>query len=178
MADSDPNYRDFYGVDLPDNWLNTFYKLRPIAADRGVPSQIQYFENMSEAMAKSCTGEVVVVTQTPESMGDYVRDGKNIWATKERPALLASLRAGKITRFLVVEYDHWDNIWELDLETNTRGGRVDPGSLLSRRSGATEEEDGLWRRAGCSSGLPQRLRDGDPFSDDYSKFSDGLVNPN
>ncbi|KAM7199495.1 hypothetical protein V8F20_005679 [Naviculisporaceae sp. PSN 640] len=177
MADSNPQYQDFYGVDLPDNWLHTFYKLRPIAADRGVPSQIQYFENMSEAMAKSCTGEVVVVTQTPESMEDYVRDGKNIWATKERPALLASWRARKISRFLVVKYEEWDNIWELDLETNTLGRRVDPRDLLSRRSSGSDE-DHLWSRAACSSGLPQRLSDGDQFSDDYSKFSNGLVNPN
>ncbi|KAM7184014.1 hypothetical protein V8F33_013245, partial [Rhypophila sp. PSN 637] len=164
MADQDPaNFLDFYDIENKDNWLHTFLALPPIPEDRGVPTHIQYFENMSEAMAKSCTGEVVVVSQTPEDMGRYVRDGLNIWASKERPALMANQAAGKISRFLVVEYGKWNNIWEFDIKSNARGNKVDPKDLKSR------ELHALWRRA-CSSGVAQKLSAGDQFADDYKYF--------
>lgn len=142
-----------------------------IPADRNVPTMIQYFENMSEAMARSCTGEVVVVSQTPDDMGRYLTY-ENIWKNKERPALLNLEAQGKISRFLVVDYNNRDDIWEFDLGNNQRGNKVPPGDLLSRRHLEEETESfKLMHRDACeSTGLAQRPPQGDPFTDDYSNF--------
>jgi hypothetical protein len=47
-------YKDFYGVFEETNWLHSITKLPEDPSDRGVPTTIQYFENMSEAMARTC----------------------------------------------------------------------------------------------------------------------------
>jgi hypothetical protein len=171
MADNNPEFRDFYGIDKEDNWLNSIDKLQKEDIDKGVPPTIQYFENMSEAMARSCSGEVVILTQTPDSMHRYSYF-PNIWWNKERRALDALRRQGKISRFLVADYDDPTKIWEFDIVDNKIGNRVDESTLLSRGLEQNETETGrLVQRAVCeSSGLAQMPRYGDPFSDDYSLF--------
>ncbi|OIW22416.1 hypothetical protein CONLIGDRAFT_222956 [Coniochaeta ligniaria NRRL 30616] len=166
-----PRYKDFYGITETDNWLHSIMGMPLIPADRNVPTMIQYFENMSEAMARSCSGEVVVVSQTPDDMARYLAT-ENIWKNKERPALLNLQAQGKISRFLVVDYDNRDDIWEFDLANNQRGNKVPPADLLSRRQ-LEEETEGfrLMHRDACdSTGLAQRPPQGDPFADDYSNF--------
>ncbi|KAK4118093.1 hypothetical protein N657DRAFT_694647 [Parathielavia appendiculata] len=175
IMETDPRfngqYRDFYGIDRAGNWLNSIYTLKKTLADRGVPPTIQYFENMSEAMARSCSGEVVIMTQTPGTMGQYAFNGPNIWWNKERPALLSLKAQGKITRFLVVNWNNPNEIWELDLDSNQRGARVDPGALMSRDLHNETEATRLLHRAVCeSSGLAEMLAVGDPFTDNYDLF--------
>lgn len=102
MAQEDKSQytKDFYGIDEKDNWLHSIIGL-PINKNEA-PSMIQYFENMSEAMAQACSGEVVVMTQTSDKMGQYVVGDENIWKNKERPALQGLIKQGRVTRMLVV----------------------------------------------------------------------------
>lgn len=165
MANQDNKFKDFYGVHEPNNWLHSFYQLPQIPADNGAPTEIQYFENMSEAMARSCSGEVVIMTQTPRDMAQYLQV-PNIWRNKERPALISLHRQGKISRFLIVDWNNMDNIYEFDIETNVAGTVLIPANSLRSR------DMDLHDRAACdSTGLDQMLPKGDPFSDDYSVFA-------
>jgi hypothetical protein len=173
MAETSNQYQDFYGIDKEDNFLNSIDKLQMDSAiDKGVPPTIQYFENMSEAMARSCSGEVVILSQTPETMHRYTYF-PNIWWNKERRALDALRKQGKISRFLVADYDDPTKIWEFDIVDNKIGNRVDESTLLSRslEQNETEASRLLQRQAcGTSNGLAQMHAKGDPFSDDYSLF--------
>ena len=140
-----------------------------------MPPRVQYFENMSEAMAKKCRGEVVIMTQTPTELPSYEKGEPrwpNIWASKERPALLASIRDGLVTRVLVVDYNNHAQIRAINLENFADLGEVQPSDLLSRDLHANETvEERMLRRDAClSSGLAQRLAAGDPFADRYDLF--------
>ncbi len=178
MQDNDPSngrvpFLDFYGIEEPDNWMHSAYALRKHPPDKGIPTHIQYFRAMSEAMARSCSGEVVVISQTPADMGRYGNpNDPNIWWQKEKPALEALIQRGVINRMLVADYNNLDDIWNFDLKTSTRGSKVAPGSLNSKRSLNESEEVKAIRRALCetSSGMPQRLSQGDQFSDPYQLF--------
>jgi hypothetical protein len=64
---------------------------------------------MSEAMAKMCTGRVIVMTQTPQTLADY-RPGRqhepdsrrnNIFWSHERPVLVDGMRSGRVELFAV-----------------------------------------------------------------------------
>jgi hypothetical protein len=97
-------------------------------------------------------------------MDTYMRS-ENIWKNKERPALINLWRQNKITRFLVVDWNNMDDIYEFDIENNLTGGKV-PASSLNRR------DMDLHAREVCeSTGLDQMPPQGDPFSDDYSQFA-------
>ncbi|KAH8895444.1 hypothetical protein GQ53DRAFT_820275 [Thozetella sp. PMI_491] len=173
MSDLDSRYQNFYGIYDDHNWLHSIVDMPLIPADRNVPTQIQYFENMSEAMAQSCLGEVTIVSQTPKDMKRYM-DTENIWKNKERPALINLLDQGKIDRFLVVDYNSPSDIWEFDIRNNQAGEKVKESDLKSRQLAEAEEDtEGfkLLHRASCSStGLDDMPPDGDPFSDPYSNF--------
>ncbi len=51
--------------------------------------KIAYFENMSRAMAQKCTGQIYLLTQTPQDLNRYrnAPDFPNIWITTEWEAL-------------------------------------------------------------------------------------------
>ncbi len=170
-------YQDFYGIDQATNWLHSIDLLPTEAVDNKVPPRIQYFENMSEAMAKRCKGEVVIVTQTPLLMNLYDETGPyypNIWANKEKPALIQRKKDNLITRFLLVDYDDPTSIWEYDLEDDGLVAEVPASALLSRDLHANETDEArLLVRDVCeTSGLAQRLAKGDPFADKYDLFFD------
>ena len=170
MATADPDqYRDFYGIEESGNWLHSIKDLPLVPADDDTPTMTQYFQNMSEAMAKLCSGEVVVMTQTPTVMS-YYEKVKNIWSNKELPALRSLAAEGKISRVLVVDYDDNDKIWILDLATLDNKDPVEPSTLVSRAHD-TEEARLLHRDACGSSGLAQMPAAGDPFADPYSLFA-------
>ncbi|KAH7304439.1 hypothetical protein B0I35DRAFT_414486 [Stachybotrys elegans] len=170
---SSARFKDFYGIQEPDNWLHSIEGMPLIPSDRGVPTMIQYFENVSEAMARSCSGEVVLVSKTPLAMRQYLYS-ENIWKNKERPALMNLNEQGKISRFLLVNYNNMDEIWEYDIENSQRGNRVSPEDLLYRRDQDMEHESEEFRilhRDACdTSGLGQRPSQGDPFADNYNNF--------
>jgi hypothetical protein len=105
------------------------------------------------------------MSQTPKEMDRYMRF-ENIWKNKERPALINLKKQGKITRFLVVDWNNKNDIYDFDIETNLAGGKVPASSLQSRR------DMDLHNRAACdSTGLTQMPPQGDPFSDAYSRFA-------
>jgi hypothetical protein len=58
MADNDAMFKDFYGVFDRTNWLHSIVGMDEIPSDKAVPTFIQYFENMSEAMARSCVCQI------------------------------------------------------------------------------------------------------------------------
>lgn len=66
------------------------------------PYKIEYFENMSRAMALKCTGQIYLLTQTPQDLNRYTRapDFPNIWVTTEWEALKNHLAL--LTRNLIV----------------------------------------------------------------------------
>ncbi|KAJ9143040.1 hypothetical protein NKR23_g6753 [Pleurostoma richardsiae] len=82
------NYRllNYYGIFLPDNRLYPISRLEEIEID-GKPTSpyFQYFENMSRAMARMCTGQIYLLTQTPENVQQYRTEAftPNIWASTE-----------------------------------------------------------------------------------------------
>lgn len=164
MERAELQYRDFYGIFEP-GWLNSIVPLPKI---NGVPATIVYFENMSEAIAQSCKGEVVIITQSPRNMKQYVDGsrGENIWKNKERPALEMLWRKKVVTKFYVVDYNNMDDAYEFNIVTSTltTGIRVSANVLVSRGE--------LDKRADCSSSGLDALSamPGDPFSDSYSKF--------
>ena len=161
MESAELQYRDFYGIYNP-GWLNSIVGLGKIGS---VPAPIIYFENMSEAIAQSCSGEVVVMSQSPHDMKQYIDGtrGENIWKNKERPALEILWRRKIVTKFYVVDYDNMDDIYEFNIVTSTTGEKV-PSSVLTSR-GLLES------RASCdSNGLDSMPPQGDPFSDPYSLF--------
>ncbi|KAK3367562.1 hypothetical protein B0H63DRAFT_535558 [Podospora didyma] len=183
MSQQYPRFKDFYGIDEPTNWLHSIQELPTVPNE--TPPQIVYFENMSEAMARSCSGEVVVMSQTPKDMGRYLTY-ENIWKNKEKPALENLQRQGKVGRVLIVDYNNPNDIWEFDLARNAIkdvNKKIPASQLLSRRHEEEEEEEEeededeaeyarlLRREDVCdSSGVAQRPAAGDPFTDDYSKF--------
>lgn len=111
MSRQSPNYNDFYGIYEPGNWL---YKIKQLPEDFPPYPATRYFENMSQAMAETCTGEVVIITHRPQDMAkystlpyDFSSSYENIWGNKERPALRNSFRAGRVTRFYLVDIRTW-----------------------------------------------------------------------
>ncbi|KAL8366131.1 hypothetical protein RB595_004754 [Gaeumannomyces hyphopodioides] len=171
MAQDSPNrYQDFYGLYERDNWLNSIDSIPTTRSS--VPPPIVYFENMSEAMAQSCSGEVVIMSMSTDDMKRYIDGPPNIWRNKERPALLALKRQGKISRFLLVDYDSPQRVYTFDIETNERG-RLHLDPLESRSLDGLHLDEGL-RKRDCGSqsdGLAQMPPMGDPFADDYSVFA-------
>lgn len=168
-------YQDFYGIDVDGNWLKSINDLPTEPVDKNVPPRIQYFQNMSGAMAKMCRGEVVIMTQTPSNLRIYEDGGSqwpNIWATTERPALLELIAKGDITRVIVANYYDPDIMRAINLETFQDLGEVLPSQLQFRDLHDNETADArlLVRDACSSSGLPQRLAAGDPFADRFDLF--------
>ncbi len=171
MADGDPKFKDFCSIYKDTNWLHSTVGLPLGPADKDVPTTIQYFENMLEAMARSCSGEVVIMSQTPGLMSFYMYE-ENIWKNMERPAPEILKKQGKITRFLIVDYNDPTQIWVFNIAENQQLAKVSPGDLLSRSLHQNETAAGrLLQRAACeSSGLAQVPPQGDPFSDNYALF--------
>ncbi|KLU89885.1 hypothetical protein MAPG_08854 [Magnaporthiopsis poae ATCC 64411] len=166
MATESPDrYRDFYGLYKSDNWLNSIDGIRKQPGQ--TPPPIEYFENMSEAMAQSCEGEVVIMSMSTHDMGRYLTGEPNIWRNKERPVLRALKNQDVVTRFLVVDYDPPNRVYEFDIETNMRGHIIPDSELQSRGLAGVE---GLQKRDCTSDGLGSMPPMGDPFADDYSNF--------
>lgn len=78
----------YYGIFDPTNRL---YKISQLGNVPGTskPARIQYFENMSRAMANKCTGNIYLYSQTPENLLQYGTPplAPNIWHNVELTAL-------------------------------------------------------------------------------------------
>lgn len=83
---------NYYGIFDPDNRLYPISELGNIPNTKK-PAYIQYFENMSRAMANMCTGQIYLLTQTPENLQQYSKPplSPNIWSTTEHKALTSHL---------------------------------------------------------------------------------------
>lgn len=164
MQAESSKHRDYYGIFEP-GWLHSIVDLGKIGT---VPATIVYFENMSKAIADSCSGEVVIITQSPRNMKQYVDGtrGENIWKNKERPSLRSLYHEKIVTKFFVVDYNNMEDAYEFDIDTN----ELVTGIRLSSNVLATRGE--LHERATCSSSGLDSLSGmaGDPFSDSYSLF--------
>ncbi len=178
MANAEPDeYKDFYGIEETNNWLHSIKDTPEISEDQGVPPMTQYFQHMSEAMAKLCSGQVVVMTEDTNRMIDFkVRPlNPNIWWDKEREALLPLVRQGVVTSVIVVDYNTKE-MFDFDLEKSSRGDSVPASVLVSSRSLLENDTDSeaarlLHRDICLSNGLAQMPAAGDPFTDNYALFS-------
>ncbi|KAF7535382.1 hypothetical protein G7054_g5454 [Neopestalotiopsis clavispora] len=63
---------NFYGIFSPDNRLYSISKMGVIPGTSPPKDYFRvYFENMSEAMAQMCTGQIYLLTQTPQNLAQY-----------------------------------------------------------------------------------------------------------
>lgn len=105
--------RDFYCLwDDGDHWLAPVRDAAIRFAEQkraGASPAIRYFQQMSEAMAKMCSGRVIVMTQTPTTLADY-RPGRphepdtgrnNIFWSHERPVIADKIRRGEAELYAV-----------------------------------------------------------------------------
>lgn len=75
----------------------------------GKPRATEYFENMSRAMARMCSGQIYLVTELPFNLPLFKRGGPyypNIWTTTEWPELTTRLVQGVVSDWglVVIEY--------------------------------------------------------------------------
>lgn len=172
MADFNSMYKDFYGIFLENNWLRSIADLR----GNHPPRYILYFQSMSEAMAETCSGEVIVITQHPDDMQRF-EEGYNIWKDKERPALQKRKLDGYVTNVVVVEVGT-DKMWELDIDTLVRGKPVtqlrNGDFRVGLRTNGTEAQGSIEKREDLcdSSGVEQEPEDLDIFNGDYLSMTD------
>ncbi len=87
----DPQYYNFYECFVKDSWL---YKglidpARPLNSNDQARA-MTYFERMSEAMARMCSGRVYVLTLNPLNLQKYGR----IWGDIELPTLRSRVSEG------------------------------------------------------------------------------------
>jgi hypothetical protein len=169
MAQQNPNVHDFYGIYEPGNWLYKIVEMQRINPPplNTAPYPTRYFQAMSVAMAESCSGEVVILSERPfelREMYSTLQPGdtelKNIWGGKERPALLNLWRLGVVTNLYVVDArgyfgahaDPPPKVYDYDIENDvvtgesTRRfepgmGRLMPRELLNNETARAEWEE-------------------------------------
>lgn len=188
MARSDSSrWKDFFGIYLDGNWLKKIQELpRYISPPH---PETQYFENMSEAMAQTCTGEVVIMTEDPTNFRKFSQrpnnlynDAGNIWGNKERPALRNSFRAGRAGPFYLVDVTTWSTgnenfpVYDYDIVTQdvtrrtTSPWRVASSSVDGEgNSNSTEIGEVSLEKRACqrSDGLESELEGYDYFAGLY-----------
>lgn len=105
---------NYYGLFDPDNRLYPISEMPPIkGSDK--PAFIQYFEEMSRAMAGMCTGRIYTLTQTPQDMGRYASTKPpNIWHNIELQALRAHLPDLAPTLIVIDATDPGHAAWQID----------------------------------------------------------------
>lgn len=153
---------------------------------------------MSQAMAESCSGEVVIFTERPENMRELYstkqpgsKDCRNIWGDKERPALRSLKNRGVVTNLYVIDargyfgppsptptvYDYnivADRITGVSNKVFVPGfGRLMPRELLSNDTARAEwEEVHRLEKRSCSrdSGVASELPGADYFAGWYDQY--------
>ncbi|KEY68838.1 hypothetical protein S7711_11504 [Stachybotrys chartarum IBT 7711] len=158
-------YKDFYGIYLEGNWLHKIRQL-PRRISPPHPETI-YFENMSEAMAQTCTGEVVIITEDPTHMVKFTinthnlyNDAGNIWGNKEWPALLNSQWAGRAGPFYLVDIISWDTgnenfpVYDYNIRTHEAMLRTTPP--WRTRARPVDDESGSNSTDGAGMNLAKR----------------------
>lgn len=87
---------DYYSIFEPKNRLYPISQMGVIegSGNPGKQWHIIYFEHMSEAMAQMCTGQIYVLSQTPQDLAQYGVPPlqPNIWNDKELAALRRHLQ--------------------------------------------------------------------------------------
>lgn len=107
---NDENRRrtNLYGIFLESSPLHYISKIDDIAAGNMKPAHIWYFENMSRAMGRMCSGQIYLVTDMRENLDlTQFKQGQrywpNIWASTEWPELGNGITAHRVKdEFLIV----------------------------------------------------------------------------
>lgn len=124
---------NYYGIFQDDNRLHAISEIKDIGRTpvRETPGYIQYFENMSRAMARMCTGQIYVVTQTPQDLKTYETGDNypNIWSSTERKELL-NHRNTVEKDLIVINANDPTEAYKINLESLALGDRT----TFSRRS--------------------------------------------
>ncbi len=148
-------------------------------------------------MAESCKGEVVILTERPESIKDYSTpqgrgfDCRNIWGDRERPALLTLKRRGVVTNLYVIDargyfgtHSPTPTVYDYDIENDRITGvsnrvfvpgmgRLMPRDLLSNDTARAEwEEVHRLEKRSCDrdSGVASQLPGADYFAGFYDQY--------
>ena len=151
---------------------------------------------MSQAMAESCSGEVVIFTERPQSINEYSNhptgslDCRNIWGDRERPALLRLKNLGVVTNLYVIDargyfgtHSATPTVYDYDIvddvitgESNRvfvpGMGRLMPRELLSNDTARAEwEEVHRLEKRSCDrdSGVASELPGADYFAGVYDQ---------
>lgn len=112
VEDDDVSRMNFWEIGTPGSWLNHLdYS----------PVRYTYFENMSEAMARQCSGKVWVYSISPLKLGwygtqteaDQNNNAHSIWNSKELP----ELRRQRKTTMLIGVDVNTERMYELNLNT-------------------------------------------------------------
>jgi hypothetical protein len=135
---------DFWSVEKKGSWLYSLTqfevpKTHPEEASPTKKAYYKYFENMSRAMAESCSGRVFVMTDRPEELKSYAY----IWYV-EWLALLEKYKHGvgqsKVTKLYAIRVSD-KSIIEMDLEKrvplpeqpSVSGNSKDPDNYPEKR---------------------------------------------
>lgn len=121
---------NYYGLFDPANRL---YPISTMGLIQGTtkPALIQYFEEMSRAMANMCTGRIYTLTQTPNDMARYANTNPpNIWHNVELRALRAHLPELAATLIVIDATDPNHAAWQVDWQTLDVVG---PGQIARRQ---------------------------------------------
>lgn len=193
MASQDEKINDFYGIYEEGNWLNGIANLpRPIY---GAAPATQYFQRMSQAMAESCSGEVIILTERPDTFHDTystrlntANEYMNIWADKERPALRNLRARGVVTNMYLIDIrDYFGTgsdqesvtVYDYDIVTDRttgisnrvfrRGLLMDRDVLMNDTELAKTDEQHALRKRACTydDGLESEISGYDYFAGWY-----------
>lgn len=190
MQRQNPDINDFYGIYEPGNWLYGISELPKPLLGPGPPTI--YFQEMSEAMAESCSGEVVIVTEEPERMKELYTtraggntDFQNIWGDRERPALVTLFNNGIAGPFYVVDvrkfYQVGDpyTVYDFDIIRGVITGVSNrvfvPGQNIKARgdmlTNETETQD-LQKRGSCTldNAVDSELQSASQYIDYFAGF--------
>jgi hypothetical protein len=197
MARQNPNVNDYYGIYEEGNWLYKIVERQRAEPPRtGAPYPTRYFQSMSRAMAESCSGEVVILTERPETMkarySTPVRPGgecMNIWGDKERPALDTLKRRGVVTNLYVVDarnyfgaHSDYPTVYDYDVVRDQitgvsnkvfrpGDGMLMPRELLNNETVRAEFEE-LHRLQKRACGLDHAVESEIPGTDYFAGFYD------
>lgn len=133
---------NLYGIFVPGSRLNYIRSLPPVGP--GKDASIQYFENMSRAMARMCSGQIYLVTDMRQNLDltQFEPGGlfwPNIWASTELPELGNGIAAGRVNGgfLIVVDFVTIPSprpvAWKVDWRSLAKLG--DMGTMWTRSNG-------------------------------------------
>lgn len=140
VPDDSDKYRNFWEISVPNSWLKHLdYP----------PVRFWYFENMSEAMARRCSGRVWVYSLKPRGLANYGtgtvenNNAHSIWNSKEFPELKRGVGRDGMTQLVGVDANTGE-MWDLDMnDLRSKGAYSGPvprglGGKLEKRNTCLE----------------------------------------